>query len=343
MNKYCKYFGIRNSTSSIFIALCFMVGLLLPAGCEQNPLIYKNTRPLMGTYVTITVLADSRKQAEEAIDAGFLEVERLEAMLSLWRPDSELSRLNATAFDRPVEVSRDLIDISRKSLEIARLTDGAFDPTIGPLVRLWNVTKSKAPPDPEEVERARLLVDYRNIDIKGRTIRFLKKGITFDPGGIAKGYTADRVVAVLKGMGIKSGIVAVAGDIKVFGGGVGEKDDPWRVGIQDPRGDGLIASVELTDGAISTSGDYERYFIFKGMRYHHLLDPATGYPAYGLQGVSVMHEQGVSCDGLATGLFVLGLERAKKKMEEMNLAGMIVTSSGEIYVSTAARRHIELN
>ncbi len=333
-----KYFKLL--TSYFLLILCL-------AGCEQNqnPSIYKNTRPLMGTYVTITVTADSKEQAQKAIDAGFLEVERLEALLSLWRPDSELSRVNATAFDRPVEVSKELIDISKKSLEISQLTDGAFDPTIGPLVRLWNVTENKAPPDPEDVERARLLVDYRNVIIKGSTIHFLKKGITFDPGGIAKGYTADRVVALLKNIGIKSGIVAIAGDIKVFGAGgkgEGQKEDPWQVGIQDPRGEGLIASVELLDGAISTSGDYERYFIFEGRRYHHLLDPATGYPAKGIREVSVLDKQGVNCDGLATGLFVLGPERAKKKMENMNLAGLIVTETGEIYLSPAAKQHVKI-
>lgn len=332
------------SNKSFSLLTSHFLLLLCLAGCEQAPSTYKNTRPLMGTYITITVTADSSGQAEKTIEAGFLEVERLEALLSLWRPDSELSRVNATAFDGPVEVSSELLDISRKSLEIAQLTDGAFDPTIGPLVQLWNVTESQAPPDPEDIERARLLVDYRNVVIKGNKIRFLKKGITFDPGGIAKGYTADRVVAVLKSMGIQSGIVAIAGDIKVFGGGEeGQKKDPWQVGIQNPRGEGLIASVELSDGAISTSGDYERYFIFEGRRYHHLLDPATGYPAEGIQGVSVLHEQGVSCDGLATGLFVLGPERAKKKMEEMNLAGVIVTETGEIYVSPAARQRVKIS
>jgi len=295
---------------------------------------------MMGTYVTITMMAESKGDAARAMEAGFSEVERLEKLLSTWRDDSELSRVNAEAWAAPVKVSAEVLELSEKAMDIARMTDGAFDPTMGPLINLWKVTRRSSPPSQKEIDESRSLVGYQNVVIENGSIRFLKKGMSFDLGGIAKGYTADKVVSVLKNRGIKSAIVAVAGDVKVFGGRFREK--PWRVGIKHPRNEGLAASVELNDRAISTSGDYERFFVFKGKQYHHLLSPETGFPAEGLMSVSVIHEDGVMCDGLATGLFVLGPDRARRKLEDMKLAGVLIDGQGELYVSTAAKDIVRL-
>ena len=318
------------------ITAIFALCLLVVSGCaRKQPRTFQETRTLMATYITITVDAENEDQAKRAIDAGFAEIKRLAGIFSIWSEGTELSRINAQAADHAVKASPEVMELVKRALEVARMTDGAFDPTVGPLVRLWSVTKRKVPPTPEEISKARELVDYRNIVIEDDTIRFLKNGVVFDPGGIAKGYTSDRVVAVLKGLGIRSGIVASAGDIKTFGGGL--RKSPWLVGIQHPREKGVAATAAMADMAISTSGDYERYFEYEGRRYHHIIDPKTGYPAEGVRGLSVLHRDGVMCDGLSTGLFALGPQRARKKMEELGLAGVIIDANGAMLVSPAAR------
>lgn len=315
------------------ISLAFLLFPLL-ISCTRGE-TFSETRSLMGTYITLTVDAPSRAAADPAVAAAFAELERLEGLFSRWIPESELSRLNRQAYLEPVAVSPELLELSRTALEIAAMTDGAFDPTIGPLVKLWRVSRRKVPPTPGEIAAARRLVDYRAVRIEGNRIRFLKKGLSFDLGGIAKGYAADRAVAVLKDHGIRSGIVAVAGDVRVFGGALRGK--PWRVGIQDPRGDGLVAWAELSEKAVSTSGDYERFFMYDGVRYHHLIDPRTGLPARGLQGLSVFHETAVMGDGLATGLFALGPKEAQKKIEEKGLAAVWIDENGLLSMSFEAR------
>ena len=332
--------GEKRLVGLIIGGLVLGLWLIVGPGCDTGPRTFRETRSLMGTYVTITIQAGSREKAARAVEAGFSEVARLEKLLSTWRDDSELSRVNAEASEGPVKVSMEVLELSNKALDIARMTDGAFDPTMGPLIKLWNVTRRSAPPAQKEIDAAGRTVGYKDVVIEHGTIRFLKRGMSFDLGGIAKGYTADRVVSILKSLGIHSGIVAVAGDVKVFGGGL--RESPWRVGIKDPRNEGLAASVELSDRPVSTSGDYERYFVSEGKRYHHLLSPETGFPAEGLMSVSIIHPKAVMCDGLATGLFVLGPERAFRKLEDLNLAGVIIDGEGKLSVSPAAKDVVRL-
>ena len=313
------------------LAAGIMLGALM--GCSPGPATFEETRSLMGTYISITVLETDRIRAEQAIDKAFSEIRRLEHILSIWQEDTEISRLNRTAQLVPVQVSPEIRLLTEISLEVAARTDGAFDPTIGPLVALWKVTKRKAPPSDEEVLQARQQVDYRKIDLEGDQVKINGEGTTFDFGGIAKGYAADRAVAILKQEGIRAGIVSVAGDIRVFGGE--HRGTPWKVGIQNPRGSGLIARLLMDEGCISTSGDYERYFEYEGRRYHHIIDPRTGYPAVGARSVSVLGTEAVYCDGLATGFFVLGPEAGLARMEEQGIAGLIVGSDGKPHMSPA--------
>lgn len=317
-----------------------VIAIMVLAACERAPEMgtYKKSAEVMYTTVTITVVADGPDVADRAIDAAFAEIARLEGLLSFWTETSEIAALNREAGRGPVRLSDETYEIVARAMEISRETDGAFDGTIGPVIREWDF-KTQTLPDPEALARAIKRVDYRRIrmDSAARTAYLESAEMSFDTGGIAKGYAADRAVGALKANGIRAGIVAVAGDVRVFG--TRQNGSRWRVGIRDPRGEpeDLIASIDLggagSDEAISTSGDYERYFVRDGVRYHHLLDPRTGMPAEGSMSVTVVAPKAVLTDGYATGVFVLGPEKGIALLERLGLGGVIITADGRRLVT----------
>lgn len=298
----------------IKIIAFLLMAVATASACSRTDALYKDTRVIMGTYVTITAVKDglSDKQVLDAVNAGFSEITRVDALMSTYKPESQLSNINDNAGIAPVKVDAEVIDNVEDAVKIARLTEGAFDPTVGPVVRLWKIGSDEAHvPDPDDIKKAIKLVGYENIivDRGAGTVFLKKKGMSLDLGGIAKGYAADMAVEAMKKRGVKGGIVAVAGDLKLFG----RRPDgsPWTVGIQHPRiKDGVLAKVEITDAATSTSGDYERFFIKDGVRYHHIIDPRTGYPARGLISVTVLAKQSWLADSM-TKMFVMGPEKAK--------------------------------
>ncbi len=308
--------------------------LLFITSCNTEHL-YKKTSILMDTVVSITVVSDSREKAESVIEEAFSEIKRLEGLINFYSDKSEISMINKNAGVKPVKVSHETLDVIKKAVYISEITDGAFDITVGPLVRLWDFHK-KIKPDDIKIKEAKRHVGYRDIIIDeiDSTVYLRRKGMYIDPGGIVKGYTADIVVEILKRRGIKAGLVAVAGDIKAFG----RKPDGslWRVGVRNPRSkdsDDLIATIELNDKAISTSGDYERYFIIDGKRYHHILNPETGYPEDDSVSVTVISEDGFIADGLSTGFFVLGPEKSLRIAKRYNLGLIIVDKRLRIHTT----------
>lgn len=315
------------------LLLCF---LTLAVACQKKERLYKKSSLAMDTVVSITVVSHSPEEAEKAAVAAFGEIRRLERLLSFWTEDSEIALINKNAGKSPVTVSPETLEIIEKSIFISENTGGAFDPTIGPVIRLWDFRNRKKP-GKVELSKALGLVDYRMIKVDRETsTAFLADDrMSFDTGGIAKGYAADRAVAVLRKMGVGAGLVAVAGDIRAFG----RKPDgsPWRVGIRNPRAtgeeDALMAYIDLDDAAISTSGDYERYFIEDGVRYHHILKPKTGYPAGECVSVTVMAPEGVYTDGLSTGVFVLGPERGIRLLEGLGFEGIIIDRDFRVHIT----------
>ena len=291
---------------------------------------------LMDSLVTITVVSDSPRKADAAIDAAFAEIRRLEKLISFWDPKSEISEISREAGIRPVKVSPETLDLVEKALYVSRQTGGAFDCTMGPVIKLWNIPYSKKIPAPAEIKRALRLVGYKEVyvDLKNSTVFLAKKGMSFDTGGIAKGWANDYAEAVLKSKGIKAGLIAIAGDVKGFG----RKPDGhgWTVGIENPRpkgkNDALLARVELQDEDISTSGDYERYFILNGVRYHHLLDPRTGYPARGFESVTMITPEGVWSDGFSK-IFVMGPEKGPALAKKMGFGIITVMDDGAVHIS----------
>jgi thiamine biosynthesis lipoprotein len=322
-----------NRKRLVFSALLCLFIILFSSCSTDNRSAYRQSKALMDTYVTVTVVSDSKAEAEKAVEDAFSTIERLGNLINFFSEKSELSRINRNAGIAPVKVSALTLDLVEKSLYVAGKSGGAFDPTIGPEIHLWDFHKKIKPPD-DDIRKGLLLVNYRNVAVdKVKSTVFLKKkGMMLDLGGIAKGYGADLAVEALKRDGIKAGIVAVAGDIKTFG----SKPDGslWNVGIENPRqkdaSDEIIAAIRLRDKAISTSGDYQRYFILGGRRYHHLLDPKTGYPAMHCRSVSVITDKGVFTDSFATAVFVLGPEKGMKLLRKLGMDGVIIDAGGNI-------------
>lgn len=329
-----------------FILAAIAVAL---SGCQSwsqplDPVVIKRAQMQMGTLVTITAVAETEPIAQTAASAAFAEIRRLEELLSTWIPGSELSRVNASAGVRPVSVSPETLAVVQRSIQAAEMTEGAFNIAIGPAVEAWSVTERAHIPSAAELESLKPLLDLRAVhaDARERTIFLEKAGMRIDVGGIGKGYAADQAVAAMKKAGASAGVAALSGDIKTFGRLPGGKKFP--VGIQHPRREGaVLAWIDLQDEAISTAGDYERFFEQDGVRYHHILDPRTLQPARGCQSVTVVAKEGVWADGLDTGIFVMGPERGMELVERLDeVEAIIVDQRGRLIVSSGLRDRIRM-
>jgi thiamine biosynthesis lipoprotein len=300
----------------------------------------QKTETIMGTQVSITVVAKTGKEGEAAIDAAMAEVRRFDRMMSLYRNGSEITRVNLAAGKDPVTVSPEMIEMVEAARKISDLTDGAFDVTVGPLVVLWQMRlKEGRAPTEAEIERIRSRVGYRNIivDKKASTLFLKKPGMIMDFGGCAKGYVADKVAELLTRRGIDNAIVALAGDIRVMG----RRPDgsSWRIGVQHPRDAAKTLTVlELSDKYISTSGDYERYQIVHKKRYHHILDPRTGRPSAGTESVTVVGGQGTIGDPLATALFILGPEKGLTIVKKLGYEAIFVDDKGRVVMTEGIKK-----
>jgi len=326
----------------------YLVSLLLIivlSGCSSNrERMFKKSEILMDTIVSITVVSESKEKAEAAIDKTFKEIKKLERLLNFYSEESEIAEINKNSGIRPVKVSPETYEVVDISRTISEKTGGAFDITIGPISGLYDFVRKKRP-SLQEIHALIPLVGYKKmvLNLEEKTVYLKKKGMKIDPGGIVKGYAADRAVEILKKEGIKAALVAIAGDIRCFG----TKPDggDWIVGIQNPRpgkGGDVFATIRLKDMAISTSGDYQRYFIEDGKRYHHILDPATGLPASGLISVSVVGPLATYTDSLATAVFVKGLTEGRGLAERMGYHIVAVDRDGNIHISELIKDKISL-
>lgn len=325
----------------------FILATVSPLDCAGGqpippPVVVKRAQLHMGTLVSITAVASDNEEGNKAVQAGFDEIKRLERLLSTWISTSELSQVNAEAGRRPVKVGWETLEIVARSIEMARLTEGGFNIAVGPAVELWSVTERQHIPSDAELEQLKPLVDWTNIQLNrdDQTIYLPLEGMKIDVGGIGKGYAADRAVNEMKRAGAQGGIVALSGDIKTFGtlpdaGG-------FPVGIKHPRQDAvLIAVIDLKNEAISTAGDYERFFERDGVRYHHILDPNTLRPARSCQSVTVIGKEGTLVDGLDTGIFVLGPQRGMALVERLpDVEAIIVDERGTVLLSSGLRSRL---
>ena len=335
----------RTPSHLIVSVVLGLVALLV--GCasvpmQSEPVVVKRVQMQMGTLVSITVVARNEAVAHAAATAGFAEIRRLEELLSTWIATSELSRVNASAGIKPIHVSTETLTIVQRAMQAAEMTDGGFNIAIGPAVEAWSVTDGQRIPTESELDALRPLVDLQavHVDVREQTIYLGKAGMRIDVGGIGKGYAADQAVEALRRAGAIAGVVALSGDIKTFGRLPGGKMFP--IGIQHPRKDGsVLAWIDLQDEAISTAGDYERFFVRDGVRYHHILDPRTLQPARSCQSVTVIAREGVWADGLDTGIFVMGVELGMQLVETLpDVEAIIVDAEGHVHVSSGLRDRI---
>jgi len=344
-NHHLKKRAVQPSLSLLLFFFCFAFLLFLPSACTHHEdKIYQKSKILMDTLVTITVVSASESKADKSVDAAFAEIEKLEKLLNFYSAESEISLINRNAGLSGVKVSSDVLRLVDKALYVSEKTEGSFDITIGPLTSVYDFHKRIRPEDGKIREKL-ALINYRDlvIDNDKSTVYLKRRGMLIDPGGITKGYAADRAVETLKKQDIHAGIVAIAGDIKAFG--LKPDGKPWKIGIRNPDAKGdrddVMATVELTDMAISTSGDYERYFISNGEKFHHLLNPKTGYPAGGCRSVTVIAKEGVFTDAFATGIFILGPEKGMTVFEETGFSGIMIDSRGVRHITPNLRGKIE--
>ena len=310
--------------------------VLLIGGCTQRFPTKKEF--LMDTEVKIILPQGS----EEDFTIAFNEIKRVESLMDVYNPDSEISRINRLASKEAVKISKEIFEVLEEASKYSRLTSGAFDVSIRPLSALWGERgRLKEAPALKEIENKRSLVNYKDIildETKG-TVRFGKEGMAIDLGGIAKGYALDRAIKVLKGRGIKEALINAGGDIRV----IGERN--WKVGLQHPRKENkVLAVIRLKDQAIATSGDYQRYFIKEGKRYHHIINPETGYPAVECISVTIFAPQATQADILATGIFILSPETGMKLIESLEgVEGIIIDSQGKILLSSNLKGRLQID
>ena len=286
----------------------------------------------MGTLVEISVIGRDADNTEAAIRDAFGEMERVEGLMSRRIPGSDVSRINGWSGVKPVKVSAEVLRVIRRANEISKASGGCFDISIGALLDLWGFEGNEAHlPGKDEVSQALRSVDYREIhvDEMASTVELKRKGMRIDLGGIAKGYAVDRAFELLTARGYLNMIVNAGGDMRVGGKKI---HGPWVIGIQDPMDRSrILATLDAGDISVATSGDYERHFTMDGKRYHHLLNPFTGFSARQCRSVTILANDALSADALATAVFVMGPKRGLHLIEPMEgVEGMIVCSDGEI-------------
>lgn len=285
----------------------------------------------MGTEFGIHVAHHDEEAARQAIAAAYDEIDRIEALISEWREDSEISELNRRAGAGPVPVGEDLWEVVERSLELSKLTDGAFDITFAACSGLWSISDKRIASD-DEIEDCLPHIHYQNVrlDSEKSTIELVGEDTQIGIGAIGKGYGVDRAARVLSDRGMENFVVDGSGDLRVSGR---RQDRPWRAAIAHPRSsEEVLAVIELSDVAFVTSGDYERYFKRDGTRYHHIIDPSTARPARASIATTVIAADATTADALATAFFVLGAEKSLAIAEELSdVEALVVTAEMAVY------------
>ncbi len=288
---------------------------------------------VMGTAIGVLLWCDDPSAGEAATDAVMAEMHRIDAAMSPYKPDSELSRVNREAAQRAVPVSAELLTLLDRSLHFSRLSGGVFDVTYAAVGHLYDYRRGIAPSD-GQLARARLAVGYHGLilDAAAGTVRFAVDGMRIDLGGFAKGHAVERGAAILRRHGIAQGIVSAGGDSRIVGDRRGR---PWTIGISDPRRRGqVVAVLPLEDVAVSTSGDYERYFEAGGVRHHHLIDPRSGRSPSSVRSVTIVAGDGLTSEAMSKTVFVLGVDEGLRLVEmQPGVDAVVVDSSGRLHCS----------
>ena len=311
-------------------AIVVLALALAPAAPARAEWLSRTVDGTMGTRIVVELWSDDHAAGESAIDAVMRQMRHIDATMSTYKPDSEISLVNARAARGRVHISKELFGLLETALNYSRITDGAFDITYASVGFMYDF-RARHRPTEEQIAAALPAVNYRHVllDRAARTVRFSQPGVRIDLGGIAKGYAVDRGIEILQQRGIHHALVSAGGDSRIIGDRFGK---PWIVGIRHPdRKDEVIARLPLVDTAISTSGDYERYFDENGVRYHHIIDPRTGHSASAVRSATVLAPTATRTDGLSKTAFVLGAEAAIRIYERLgDVDAIIVKPDGKV-------------
>lgn len=333
------------------IILIICITLLLNIGCNKEYQIITRDFFALNTVINITVHGEPSHN--EILDIAIKRVTEIENRMSATISGSDVDLINKNAGKQPVKVNKDTFYVIKKAIKYSEITDGMFDITVLPLIRLWNINEYNFQvPSQEEIEKTLNLINYKEIviDEEEHTVFLNKEGMAIDLGGIAKGYAVDEVTRIFKENGIRHAIINMGGDISVIGNRADGK--PWRVAIQDPRFDNVpprnYAIVELVDKKVVTSGDYERFMKEKyketGERYHHIFDPRTGYPAkMGLISTTVIGDSAMEVDILSTAVFIMGEQQGLELIKSLEgIEAIMVTDDKKVVISEGIRNDVEI-
>ncbi|NOZ37926.1 MAG: FAD:protein FMN transferase [Gammaproteobacteria bacterium] len=321
--------------------------LLLISGCQQAPREYKQTLLVFGTLVNITLRDIDPKLAQKSIDHIRKDLNFMHVAWHAWKP-GPMGRTNTLlATGDWFSADPSVVPLIKKGIELSRISNNLFNPAIGKLIALWGYHQDDAPkgPPPPKKDIEKLLAQHprmSDIEIDGLRMRSRNPAVQLDFGGMAKGFAIDQIINYLRSQGVHDAIINAGGDLKVIGS---HGDRPWRIGIRHPRKKGeVLAALDVSDGeSVFTSGDYERYYDYKGRRYDHIIDPRTGYPTDQSTSVTVILGDAATADAAATALFVAGPSGWQTIARKMHLRYvMLVDKKGEIFMTPAMAKRIEL-
>jgi thiamine biosynthesis lipoprotein len=312
-----------------------------PAAAPGAPRVIGRSYGVMGTEARFSIYTADEARADRAFGAAYDEIKRIEVLMTDWErpgePESDVVKINKAAGKAAVKVSPETMAVIEKSLEMSRRSGGAFDITYAAMRGIWKFDEEmdRTLPPPAEIERRRKLINWRDVivDVKAGTVKLRRPEMKLGLGGIAKGYAVDKVAAVLRDAGFRDFMVQAGGDLYVSGrkGTVN-----WMVGVRDPRGapTAIIARMAIEDQAFSTAGDYERSFVLGGKRYHHIIDPKTGYPATASRGVTILAPNAFLADGLDDAVFILGPKKGMALVDSYPGCGaVIVDANNQVWTS----------
>lgn len=302
------------------------------------------TEYVLGTLCTINLFEKGKPELYRTL---FARLREIEDHMSVNKDGTELDRVNAAAGKEPVAVDADVIEVLSAALHYAELSDGVFDPTVGPLVKLWGIgTDNARVPEAAEIKAVLPLINYKDVvlDSQAKTIYLKRPGMALDLGAIAKGYAADEMARILKSQRIERAIIDLGGNVLAYGEKQGGKN--WRIGVQDPTGErgAYIGILEITNKTMVTSGVYERFLIQDGIRYHHILSTTNGYPVQnGLLSVTIITDRSIDADGLSTTVFALGYEKGLNLLEQLgNVEGIFIFDDGTVRATGGVRSSFNL-
>jgi len=295
---------------------------------------YYETAEKMGTLITVQFWADDPAQAPVLTALAMAEIDRIENSMSTYIEGTEMWRVNAEAAVKPVVVSRELFDLIRKSLELSEFTEGAFDITYDSVGSKYDFHSNERPDD-AAIDAALSKINFKlvELDESELSVRFLQEGVRINLGGIAKGYTVEKVIELMANAGVAHASVTAGGDTRLLGDRRGK---PWLFGIRHPdREQAVVTRLPLIDEAISTSGDYERFFIEDGERYHHIINPGSGRPTKGIRSATVLGPDGTMTDGLSTSVFVSGVAAGIALIERLpGYETVVIEDTGKLHFSS---------